>query len=280
VGLHLFRSSERPSEDRDAPALAGSLDLDRQGIELSAGRDWQWSGGRLSLASRALWNQIDPDGSAAEVDQRLLSLGGTYAGFRRLGPRWTLRPGLAGHYEVGETEVGNTEAGDTQGSGSWARFGGTARLGIAYKDTRLALSWRRDASRDAQRSFDLFQLGGSQMSLLPESALSNRIAVPALPVGTLLGEDHEGQRAELDLSFLPAPVFYERHRLWGSGQPRGDWLSLAGLEYRFNFGPLAVGRLPVLDLRVGVARILDDPNRTPRTLEDDTRWWLITVWRP
>jgi hypothetical protein len=113
--------------------------------------------------------------------------------------------------------------------------------------------------------------------LLPESALSNRIAVPALPVGTLLGEDHEGQRAELKLSFLPAPVFYERHRLWSSGRPRGDWLSLAGLEYRFNFGPLTVGRLPVLDLRVGVARILEDPNRT---LEDDTRWWLITVWRP
>jgi hypothetical protein len=115
------------------------------------------------------------------------------------------------------------------------------------------------------------------VSLLPDSALSNRIAVPALPVGTLLGEDHEGQRVELSFGFLPAPLFYERHRLWGSGRPRGDWLSLAGLEYRFDLPPLPIGRLPALDVRVGVARILDDPNGL---LEDDTRWWLITVWRP
>ena len=35
----------------------------------------------------------------------------------------------------------------------------------------------------------------------------------------------------------------------------------AGLEYRFSIGPLPIGRLPALDLRVGVARILEeDPN--------------------
>jgi len=272
VGLHLFRSAERPSEDRDA-AVAGALDLDRQGIELSADRGWQWSGGRFSLVGRALWNEIDLDASAPGMEQRVLSLGGTYTGVRRFGPRWRLHPGLTARYEAGDTQT----QGSGQGSGSWARYGGAARVGIAYKSTGLAFSWRRDASRDLEGSFDLFQLGGAPSSILPESALSNRIASPALPVGTLLGEDHEGQRAELSLGFLPAPLFYERHRLWSSGQPRGDWLSLAGIEYRFSMGPLPVGRLPALDVRVGAARILEDPNGI---LEDDTRWWLITVWRP
>ena len=265
VGLHLFQSSERPSEDKDVSP--SGLDLDRQGIELSALRDWRWSGGALSLAGRALWNEIEPDSDGEALDQRVFSLTGSWAGFRRLGPRWRIRPGLAGRYEMGHTDQ----------NGGWTRFGGTARLGLTYKNTGLSLSWRRDSSRDLERSFDLFQLGGPLVSLLPETVLANRIAVPGLPVGTATGEEHEGQRAELALDFLPAPLFYERHRLWEAGRPRGDWLSLAGLEYRFDLEPLPIGRLPAIDLRVGAAYVLDDPFGN---LEDDTRWWLITVWRP
>jgi hypothetical protein len=252
VGAHLFLSRER-------------ADLDRQGLELSAGRDWTWSGGDAALRGRALWNRIDP--GSASLDQELASLTGAWTGFRRLGPLWRLQPGLAAHYEAGRTA----------GSGGWSRYGGTARLGLGHQGTRLALSWRRDGSQGVERAFDLFQLGGPQVSLLPESALSNRIAVPALPVGSLVGEEHEGQRAELDAGFLPAPLFYERHRLWGPGRDRGDWLSLAGLEYRFSLAPLPIGRIPALDVRLGVARILDDP--TGR-LTDSTRWWLTTVLRP
>jgi hypothetical protein len=265
VGAHLFQSRERPSDENGAPAPEG-IDLDRQGIELSAGRGWQVSGGRFSVAGRALWDRIDPAGDHA-LDQRLASLTGAWTGYRRFGPLWRLQPGLSAHYE----------AGDTAATGGWSRYGGTIQLGISHQSYRLDLSWRRDGSRDLDRSFDRYQLGGSEISLLPESALSNRIAVPALPAGTLLGDEHEEQRAMLSLGFLPAPLFYERHRLWSRDGAQGDWLSLAGLQYRFNLGPIPVGRLPVLDLELGVARILDDP--TGR-LKNDTRWWVITVLRP
>ena len=98
-------------------------------------------------------------------------------------------------------------------------------------------------------------------------------------MGALLGTDHLGERVELDAPFLPAPIFYERHRVWSpGGELHGsDWLTLAGLEYRFHLDPLPIGRLPALDLRVGVARVLDDPFGEFR---DSTRWWLITTWRP
>ena len=148
---------------------------------------------------------------------------------------------------------------------------------MSHGSDRLALSWRRDSSRDVTFAFDGYQLGGAEVSLLPDSALSNRIFVPALPVGARVGTDHEGERAELDLGFLPVPVFYERHRVWGLGEPRGDWLSLAGLEYRLHLGPLPIVRVPAFDLRVGVARILDDPFGE---FEGSTRWWLVTAWRP
>ena len=267
VGLHLFRSRERPTEGAAAIRRGSLLDLDRQGIEVSASSNWQWSSGGLAAAGRALWNEVEPARlSGAILEQRLASLALSWGGFRRW-EQWRLQPALALHYEAGSTE----------GSGSWARWGGAARLGLAYEKNRLALSWRRDGSRDLAYGFDLYQLGGAESSLLPESVLANRIAVPALPAGALLGEEHEGQRAELALGFLPAPLFFERHRLWGPGPSAKEWLSLAGLEYRFSVGPLPVGRLPAFDVRLGVARILDDPFGE---LADDTRWWLTTVWRP
>jgi len=266
LGFHLFRSSERPTEGEGVARRGGLLDLDRSGLELSAHRDWHWSGGDLAVAGRTLLNQVEPAGRGEALDQRLAAAALSWQGYRRWG-RWTLQPAFGTHYEAGRTE----------GSSSWARWGGVARVGLGHDDTRLTLSWRRDASRDLGYAFDLYQLGGVDTSLLPESALANRIAVPALPVGALLGEDHEGQRAELSFGFLPAPLFYERHRLWGLGGSRKDWLSLAGVEYRFSLGPLPIGRLPAFDLRVGLARILDDPSGE---LDDGLRWWLTTVWRP
>jgi len=266
VGFHLFHSEERPTREEAVARRGNLLDLDRQGIELSASRDWRWSGGALDLAARALWDQVAPASRDVSLDQRLLSLTGAWGGYRRSGP-WRFQPSLWGHYEAGHTEE----------TGAWSRWGGGARLDLGHDDTRLALSWRRDSSRDVGFGFDGYQLGGVETSLLPESALSNRILLPALPVGARVGTDHEGQRAELSLGFLPAPVFYERHRVWGFGDPRGDWLTLAGLEYRFRLDPMPVVRIPAVDLRVGVARILDDPFGE---FEGSTRWWLVTAWRP
>jgi hypothetical protein len=270
LGVHFFQSTERPTEEFRIAERGNLLDLDRRGIELSAGWDRTWSGGGLRMEARGLWNEIELERGplVRRLDQRIGSLAGGWGGLSRWGS-WRLEPGLALHAEAGRTE----------GASSWLRYGGTARVGIGHDDTRLRLSWTRNASEDVGYGFDLYQLGGAEVTILPGTALSGRIAAPGLPVGTLLGTDHEGQRAELTLDFLPAPVFYERHRLWGQGREKGDWLSLAGLEYRFSLAPLPIGRLPGLDLRVGVARVLDEPFLV-EVLEGETRWWLVTTWRP
>ncbi|HKV11052.1 MAG TPA: hypothetical protein VJ725_23125 [Thermoanaerobaculia bacterium] len=253
LGFHLFQSEEDPE--------GALLDLDRRGIELSARWERVWSGDRVRLTGAVLWNDVE------SLNQSVASLTAGWGSLRRRGS-WQLEPGLAAHFESGSTD----------GDG-WTRSGGVLRLGLGYDDTRLRLTWSRDTSEDATRAFDLYQLGGAQTTLLPDTALSSQIAVPGLPFGILLGEDHEGQRADLTLGFLPAPVFYERHRLWNSGQEKGDWLTLAGMEYRLALDPLPIGRLPALDLRVGVARVLEEPF-VEEVLEGDWRWWLITVWRP
>jgi WD40 repeat protein len=265
VGFHAFGSRERPAQQPGHLAAAlRELDLDRRGLEAAAHWDRQWGGGDLTLRAAALWNRIQPERGLVldrALDQEIAALSGGYGGFVTHG-LWRLEDGLAAHYEAGAT-----------GGASWSRYGGTLWLGGGHDDDRLLLSWQRDGSSRVERPFDLYQLGGGDSSLLPRTALAARIEVPALPAGLLAGAEHEGQRAELRLGFLPLPLFYERHRLW-SGDGKGGWLALAGLEREWTVGPFPVGRLPRLDLRAGVARVLDEP------LKDDTRWWLIAVWRP
>ena len=67
--------------------------------------------------------------------------------------------------------------------------------------------------------------------------------------------------------------------LWGEGEPKGDWLTLAGLEWTWSLDTLPIGRLPGLDVRVGVAQVVEEPF-PEEVFGDDLRWWLVTVWRP
>lgn len=267
VGFHLFTVEERPSEQRGGlPDAFSAFDADRQGIELWAERDWRWSGGVLRLTGRALREEVDPL-SGPERTRTLGGLGGSWGGFRRWGA-WRASSGLSLRTEVGRT-----------GDESWRRYGGTVRLSLDRDDTGLSLIWRRDSSEDVLDPVDLYRLGGAPSSVLPPGALSGLIAVPALPFDTVLGGEHEGQRAELRLGLLPAPLFVERHRVWSEGAPKGDWLTLGGLEWTWSIGPLPIGRVPAFDVRLGAAQVLEEPFAV-EVFEDDVRWWLVTVWRP
>jgi hypothetical protein len=272
VGFHLFQAGERPSEQSGGlpsglgTVLGTGLDEDRRGAELSAHWDRTWSGGSLRLGGGVLFGQVEPDGGPA-FDQEIASLSAGLSLYRRYG-HWRLGAGISAGRDTGWTE------GD-----AWSRSTGWGRLVLGHDDTRLAVDWRRGTSSDIFEPFDLFRLGGAESSLLPETVLSGRIAAPALPMGTRLGTDHEAQRAELSLSLLPAPVFFERHRVWSEDSPKEDWLSLAGLEWRWSTDPIPLGRVPALDVRLGVAQVLEDPS-PGSPLEDGLRWWLVTVWRP
>lgn len=269
LSFHLFAAEESPSDQRGDLPLDGlplrALDLDRTGAELRAAWDRRYGPAELTLAAGALW--IDTDPRLGESQDETVAFAEAGYGASRGRGKWRLEPSLWGHWERGDG------AGD-----AWERIGGALSLGIRREEEGLALTWRRDDSGGTFRSYQIFQVGGPSSSLLPRAALANRIRVPALPVGTLTGFEHEGQRADLQLGFLPVPLFYERHRV-GAGGDFGDWLALAGIEWELAIDPQPLGRLPGLDLRLGVARILDSP-LPGRLYEDDTRWWLTLVQRP
>jgi len=256
----LFDTRERPSEQPTAaPGLGSALDLDRRGGELAVAWRREWGVGALDLDGGALLARLDP-AAGGTVTQR--------AGFVRAevamkpsSGRWRFPHSVAAHLEEGRT-----------GDGAWRRYGGRFEVGVTRGASGLGLAYRRDAAREAAYAFDRLQLGGVESSLLPASATAGRIAVPALPAGTLLGDEYEGERATALLGGLP--LFFERHRVWDRGGQKGDWLRLAGVAWDLAGDPIPLVRLPGFHLTVGVARILDEP------LKDRTRGWLALAWRP
>ncbi len=259
LSLHLFDTQELPSRQSGhlgGAARSGVLDLDQQGGEVRVEWDRRLGPARVRLAGGGLFTAIDP--RLGESVHR--TLGFLDAGYAAVHSR-----GLS-YLEERAHLHGESGGGDGD---SFRRYGGDLSLGLGHDDDGLRVSVTRDRVGGSPRPFDLVGVGGYGGSLLPDSVLAGRIAVPALPAGTLLGRDFLGERAELRLGFLPVPLFFERLRM-----DSGDWLRLAGLEWRFATSALPIARIPAIDVRVGAARVFDAP------FKGDTRLWLVTVLRP
>jgi len=260
VSLQLFDASESPSrQPRRVPGLGERLDQDLLGGELRAAWARRWQAAALDLAVGALVARVEP-AREPRLTRRLAfgRAGLTYAPSRGA---WRFPALLELRFDAGRT-----------GEDSWRRFGGTLAAGVSWKRSGAQLSWRRDTVRDAVLDLDRLQLGGAPSTVIPEAATPGRILVPALPVGTLVGDEHEGERATLVLAGLP--LFYERHRVWARGAGEGEWLRLAGVEWDVAGGPIPLVRLPGFRAALGVARILDPP------FEGVTQAWLSLAWRP
>jgi hypothetical protein len=172
--------------------------------------------------------------------------------------------------------AGVLQEGETDAEG-WRRWGLRAGAGVELGEAGLRLSWQRHGSEDARFAFDRFHVGGVRRSVLPDDADFPRVPAPALPTGYLTGEEHEAQRLELRLEALPAPLFYERHRVASSFAGEGDWLSLAGIELQGRLPPVPIVALPAVRFTAGAAYVLEDP---AGDLQDEVRLWAAIAWRP
>jgi hypothetical protein len=236
-----------------------ALDADRAGVELSA--EWRriWRATELTSRAGVLWSRIDPRASA-RFDQRFAFVGTIISREPSRGP-WSWPHGVEVNWQGGRSD-----------DSSWRRLAGKLELGTFYKDSGLSLAWQRRTVRGELGPFDRIVLGGAISSLLPDAATSNRVLMPALPVGALIGDDYECQHAELMVDGFP--LFFARHRAWSRGEARGEWLRVAGLAVDVSNAPLPMLKLPGLRGVLGVARVLDPP------LEDRTVWWFGLAYRP
>lgn len=257
---HVFLSEQDLSEQpKRVPELGTALDARRTGGELSASWKRVWRARSLTVDAGGLLQSIDPR-DASSYDANSLFANFLYAAAPSIGL-------LKFPYDVALHYGRGSSADD-----DWDALRTHVSLGFGYARTAISVSYDRDSIDGATRPLDRLLLGGLPSSILPDSALANRILVPALPVGTAVGDEHEGERAALT-GVLPLTIFAERHRVW-SGNEKTDWLRLAGLEFAFTAGAIPLLKVPGLDFRLGVAHIYDEPFR------DDTTWWIGTAWRP
>lgn len=261
MSLHLFSLESQPSRYRDAPAALGeALDARESGAELRLGWDRAWRATQLATALALAADRVSPE-TGRSFDRRVSSLA---VAFERQPSR---RP-----WQLVERFDAAFDAGTSDGS-SWRRFGGEVGLGAYYQGNHgLEIAWQRQTVRGSPSPFDRLRLGGADGSLVPDTQRGRRLEAPALPTALLVGDDHEGQRATLALGGIP--FFFERHRVWSAGGERGDWLRLAGFELELLSGPIPLVRIPGLRLRVGAARVFDQP------LKDTNRFWLFLAYRP
>lgn len=264
LGVHLFAGDERPSRQPTSVAgLGRGLDARRSGAEVRAG--WQTQARRwdLALEGGLTAARLEPlSGSRPALEQRLVFFDARQRSQHSWG-NWNLHQAIALDLQAGETE----------GDG-WTRLGGRVRVAGGYGNAIVGFTAERRTIDGASFDFDRLQLGGLEDLQLPDSLQRGRIFDEALPRGVQIGDEHESQRLDLRLGSWPAWIFQQRHRLWRERGSRPDWLELRGLEIRWTTRPMPLVRLPALDLRLGLAEILDPP------FEDEVEGWFRIGFRP
>ena len=149
-------------------------------------------------------------------------------------------------------------------AGSLTHVRGVARASLRRGGFSVVGKYQHDQSRGGEG----VELGGAPSSILPLSAIPNRVFDPALPIATLTGRRYDSARIETTLPIFPVTLFYQQHRTDRAS------VSVAGLQVTFRSGPQPLIRYPGVDFTAGVARILDEP------LRNRTKWWFAMRWRP
>jgi hypothetical protein len=121
---------------------------------------------------------------------------------------------------------------------------------------KLRVTGRFGQTFGSPTRFDLFSIGGSPTSMLPEGLDRNRLASPALPAHVQVGRKVEDWRLDLVVPYsMPASLFYERARAWTSDEGKPDAVKLYGAEMRFDGSLVPFNALGSFDFYAGIARI-------------------------
>jgi Tol biopolymer transport system component len=254
----VFSASHAPSKQRRADLLDRSLDARFTGGSLVAAFEVDRGDRRFAMRTGGAIGVLDgPEIHHASRRLLLLDVNGGRV-LWSAGQRF-LSASYAAHGSVGTT-----------GSDSWQR--GTASLGIGAGmfgvslrgDATLGRVLNADAglwADSANVRYEGFLVGGTRVPFFDRALLSQRVSVPAVPVGYAAGERLAVYRVSVSripyFTLLATPYFS-----WVSaGESLDDWRRVVGIEREVEFESLAFARLPTVRIRGGVGYSLDEPYR-------------------
>lgn len=250
---------ERPSDQSfDEPFGPAVADRERTGVELEAFRVLRWRASSLTLGGGAWWSEIDAT-SNPSVDQ--------WGTFGRISYEGRPTSGTWSYPQSASLDIASGSTDET----SFTRVAGRFSFGVLRKGTGVVVDVARGDVDDDAHALDQFEVGGLRTSLHAGSAMfGNRVWAAGLPYGTLAGSSFTRLCGSLQLSGLPASLFYER--IETSTEDRDDAIGYAGIELEWNLEPMPLVRIPAATITLGVSMAFDEP------LEDDVRGWIGLRW--
>jgi hypothetical protein len=243
----LFRAEQRPSKQRafdDRPTPWGTaLDALYTGATIGTGTVRDFGLSRLSLRIGANLGFVEHPGS----DQAVRGLA---FGDARGVTRWR-----TGGYRADLSLGVLASRGATDGRG-WARAIGTltADIGTPYGGGRVDATL--GGSDRGAGTFERFAIGGWTSPFVDAQVLSQRIAMPALPVGFRIGPQLKTLR--VSGAFGPVRPYY-----W-IGTTRESFTGfarVAGIDAEYAMPAFPVFAIPTISVRAGAAYSWDDPFR-------------------
>ena len=158
-------------------------------------------------------------------------------------------------------------AAGTLGDSSFARvsIGGYVRA----RDTRIDARMYRTTR--ATPVFEQFSAGGFAPPVSDDATLAQRVALPALPAGTVRGRALQEFRIARPVPFVPGTIYAQSV---GTTWKLDEQTAVIGVENGIDLDYLGLVGLPRLHALAGVARILSGPLRHRGSA------YLMIGWRP
>jgi hypothetical protein len=247
--VRAFDAAQRPSASRTPVPSAALLDTRLTGGEVAFADDWSfdtWAararlGGSVGRA-RGLAGQ-----SAGA--NRSLAFGTASAGWVQRGSAASLSEALSVDFSTGRSFDAAFRRALVSGS---AALGGRGVIPVHVAATYGSVS-------SSAAPFEQFALGGGASPLVDGALLSQRIAMPALPVGLRLGSSALTYKATL--TSQPLSLYY-----WGgSTAPDGArfalWTRVIGVEWTGAIAAIPVAGTPAARGQIGLGESLAAPLR-------------------
>lgn len=259
VGSTVFWQRHRPARNGVAPA---ALDTDYAGAALWTEHARQGGAWTRTLRAGASAGRLagddagDARGDATgDADRQLAFAEGAFTATRTRGTS-AAGAALRLHGTAGRT-----------GGEAWRR--GVASATLSWTSRRFSL--RGDAllgrTADDAPTWERFTVGGAAPRLVSPSLLSQRVALPGLPLGAVRGAEATLLRVSTRVGGV-AP-FYAAANDGGR-----EWQRLVGVEAGDEIARIPLIGLPAIRFLAGAAYALDEPYRR------QVRAWVSVTFRP
>ncbi len=236
----MFVAGQRPSTQGRGTLALENLDVDYGGAAISVALPLEYLSRSALLRVGGTVGRID---RADAQDARRLAFADVGGATTLSLGEWSFTSGVTVLAGVGRT-----------GESNWTRGVGSLDIGMARQGTGL---WARvihaRVNEDAH-PFEQLVVGGNAPHLFDHALLSQRVAMPALPLGIAGGKAVTTFRLALGASGGP---YY-----WmGRADDIGRWHRLWGMDVELDVPPISFATMPATTVRGGIAYSLDEPFR-------------------